>query len=76
MSETLENIRELNEVVPDQRITYLLKLVDLLQEQVAAQQIAVLDPDNSDCWCIQQIVDDAGASIVSQYTPQCPVHGR
>ena len=78
MSETLDNIRNQNNDYPETKITFLLKLVDLLQEQLAAQQITKLDPDNEleSCWCIQEIVDDAGATIVSQYTPQCPVHGR
>lgn len=78
MSETLDNIRRQNGIVPNPKTSFLLKVIDLLQDQLAAQQIARLDPDNEldSCWCVQEIVDDAGSTIVSQYTPQCPVHGR
>lgn len=61
-------------------IGYLLAVVHLLEEQVNAQALAFLDPDNdtttATCRCYYEIVDDAGSTIVGEYNPECRIHGK
>lgn len=64
----------------DSDMTYLLNLVDLLEKQIQAQILTQLDPSNETeylrCWCIDEIIDDAGSTLISSPTPGCPVHGK
>lgn len=55
-------------------IGFLISTIHLLEQQIEAQLLASVDPDN--CTCITEIIDDAGSTIVSNYDPACPIHQR
>lgn len=55
-------------------IGYLLRVIDIMQNNVQDMALAYQDPDN-DCPCVHRVQDDAGTTIVAEYNRLCPTHG-